>query len=217
MGAGEQNPGGSVHDGMNRTKSLSALGLGLALTLALSVHAQNSMGDGTPPAPTTATSSATAMPASPDEMDSGGKIHRGDKGFILAVAEGSNQEIALSQLAATNAARQDVKDFALMMIRDHGLLNAQLADLAGSKGVEIAEAVAKGGKKGVKGLGKKQGADFDEAYVKAMVKGHDTTLAAFKKESDMGKDADVQAFASRNLPTIQLHDDHAHRLADAAK
>jgi putative membrane protein len=206
---------------MNRTQSLSALGLGLALTVTLSVRAQSAMGDATPPAPTTATSSTmpsdTALPASADEMDANGKIHHGDKGFILAVAEGSNQEIALSQLAATNAASQEVKDFALMMIRDHGLLNAQLADLASSKGVDIADAVAKGEKKGVKGLGKKQGADFDQAYAKDMVKGHDATLAAFKKESDKGKDADVQAFASKNLPTIQLHDDHAHRLADMAK
>ncbi len=206
---------------MNRTQSLSALGLGLALTALPSLRAQNSMGDGTPPAPTTATSSAmpsdTAAPASADEMDANGKIHHGDKGFVLAVAEGSNQEIALSQLAATNASRQDVKDFALMMIRDHGMLNAQLADLAASKGVDITDAAAKGEKKGVKALAKKQGADFDEAYVKDMVKGHDATLEAFKKEADKGKDADVQAFASKNLPTIQQHDDHAHSLADQLK
>ena len=206
---------------MNRTQSLSALGLGLALTALPSVRAQNSMGDSPPPAPTTATSSSmpsdTAAPASADELDTNGKIHHGDKSFVLAVAEGSNQEVALSQLAASNASRQDVKDFAQMMIRDHGLLNAQLADLAASKGVDIADAAAKGGKKGVKGLGKKQGADFDEAYLKDMVKGHDATLEAFKKEIAKGKDADVQAFASKNLPTIQQHDDHAHSLADVTK
>jgi putative membrane protein len=205
---------------MNCTKSLSALGLGLALIAIPSVRAQNSMGDGTPPAPTTATSSNmpsdTSAPAT-DEMDANGKIHHGDKGFILAVAEGSNQEVALSQLAATNAGSQDVKDFALMMIRDHGMLNAQLADLATSKGVDITSAVAKGQKKGVASLEKKQGADFDKAYLKNMVKGHDATVEAFKKEADKGKDADVQAFASKNLPTIQQHDDHAHSLADMTK
>jgi putative membrane protein len=204
------------------TKSLPALGFGLALILTASARAQ-ATSDGTPPAPTTATSSnlpspdmSTPASSTGMDMDANGKIHHGDKEFILAVAEGSNQEIALSQLATTNADRQDVKDFAQMMIRDHGLLNAQLADLAASKGVDIADAVAKGQKKGVESLAKKQGADFDKAYLRDMVSGHDKTLKAFTKESDKGKDADVRAFASKNLPTIQMHDDHAHGLQQGA-
>jgi putative membrane protein len=201
-------------------KSLSALGLGLALTAALSARAQTTA-DGTPPAPTTATSSAmptpdASSPAATADMSDNGKVPHGDKAFILDVAEGSNQEVALSQLAATNAGSQDVKDFALMMIRDHGMLNAQLADLATSKGVDISDAVAKGQKKGVAGLEKKQGADFDKAYLHDMVEGHDKTVKAFTKESAKGKDADVQAFATKNLPTIQMHDDHAHSLAQAS-
>jgi putative membrane protein len=176
-------------------KFLSALGFGLAL--AVSSQAQ-----------TTATGTGG---------DAAGAIPHSDKSFVLAVAEGSNQEVALSQLAAMNSLRQDVKDFAQMMIRDHGMLNTQLAELAARKGVDIADAVAKGQKKGVDSLAKKQGADFDEAYLQDMVEGHDATLKAFTKEANKGKDADVQAFASKNLPTIQMHDDHAHSLQQAAK
>ena len=103
------------------------------------------------------------------------------------MAEGSNQEVALSELAAVNASRQDVKDFAQMMIRDHGMLNSQLADLASRKGVDIADAVAKGQKKGVESLEKKQGADFDQAYLKDMVSGHDATLKAFHQGGRQGE------------------------------
>ncbi len=151
-----------------------------------------------------------------DDAAMEGNITHGDKAFILAVAEGSNQEVALSELAVANAASQDVKNFAQMMLHDHGVLNADLAELASRKGVDIAAAVAKGQKKGVKSLGKKQGADFDKAYLKDMVSGHDATVKAFQKESEKGKDADIQAFATKNLPTIQMHDDHAHSLAQAA-
>jgi len=177
------------------------------------------MSDGTPPAPTTATgpgmSSASGMPAVAADPSASGSLAHGDKSFVLAVAEGSHQEVALSLLAATNAGSQDVKDFAQMMIRDHGVLNTRLADLASRKGVDIVAAVAKGEKKGVASLAKKQGADFDKAYLKDMVEGHDGTLQAFKKEIDKGKDADVQGFASMNLATIQGHDDRAHSLSDA--
>jgi putative membrane protein len=200
-------------------QSLSALGLGLALTLALSARAQMN-GDATPPAPTTATSSTmptdSAPSASASDAGAASGLAHGDRNFLLAVAEGSNQEIALSQLAALNSSRQDVKDFAQMMIHDHGALNAELAELASHKGVDIADAVAKGQKKGVDSLAKKQGADFDQAYLKDMVEGHDATLKAFKKMAEKAKDADVQAFATKNLPTIQLHDDHAHSLQQAA-
>jgi putative membrane protein len=200
-------------------KSLSALGLGLALTVTLSARAQMS-GDGTPPAPTTATSSDMptdpAPPANANDDAMEGKITHGEKSFILAVAEGSNQEVALSELAVTNASSQDVKDFAQMMLKDHAVINAQLAELAASKGVDISAAVAKGQKKGVKSLGKKQGADFDKAYLKDMVSGHDATLKAFKKEAEKAKDLDVRNFASNNVGTIQMHDDRAHSLAQAA-
>ena len=175
-------------------------------------------GDGTPPAPTTATSlghgpspdTSVARDLRPMRATQRQGPPRRQRGFVLAVAEGSNQEVALSQLAVTNASSQQVKDFAQMMIRDHGLLNAQLGDLASSKGIDITEAVAKGQKKGVASLEKKQGADFDKAYLKEMVEGHDKTVKAFTKESEKGKDADIQAFATKNLPTIQMHDDHAH-------
>jgi putative membrane protein len=184
-------------------KSLSVLGL--ALAVAVTVRAQVPSDALPPPAPSSMDDSA---------MD--GKITHGEKSFLLAVAEGSNQEIALSQLALTNASSQAVKDFAQMMLHDHAMLNAQLNDLAASKGVDLTDAVAKGMKKGVKRLEKKQGADFDEAYLKDMVSGHDATLKAFAKQAEKAKDPDIQAFASKNLPTIQMHDDHAHSLAQAS-
>ena len=141
-------------------KSLSALGLGLALSFTASARAQMNS-DATPPAPTTATSSNMPsdqpLPANANDDAMEGKITHGDKSFILAVAEGSNQEVALSELAVTNASSQDVKDFAQKMLKDHGDLNAQLTELANHKGVDITDAVAKGQKKGVKSLAKKQG------------------------------------------------------------
>jgi len=108
-----------------------------------------------------------------------------------------------------------VKDFAQQMIRDHGALNGQLADLASRKAIDISDAVAKGQKKGVEALSKKMGADFDRAYLKDMVKCHDETLKAFKKEAEKGKDADIQGFANANLATIEQHDTHAHSLEQA--
>jgi putative membrane protein len=138
-----------------------------------------------------------------------------DKAFVVAVAEGSTNEIALSQLAADHSSRDDVKAFAQMMITDHSRLNAMLTDLAALKGVGVDQAVMKGRSDHVAGLAKKNGAAFDAAYIKAMVKSHADTEAAFRHEADKGQDVDVVAFAGQNLPTISEHLAHAKMLAAA--
>jgi putative membrane protein len=195
-------------------QSLAALGLGLALTFALTARAQTQMTDDkAAPATSDATMSGPTTTASTAEA--AGMVPHGDKAFVLAVAEGSNQEVALSQLAVSQASSQEVKDFAQQMITDHSALNARLADLAARKGIDLTEAVAKGRQQGVEALAKKMGTDFDQAYIKDMVKGHDGTVKGFKKEVAKGKDTDIQAFATANVAMIEQHDAHAHRLAQA--
>lgn len=54
-------------------------------------------------------------------------------------------------------------------------------------------------------LSKLNGAAFDRAYAKAMVKDHETDVAAFQKEANAGKDDSLKSFASETLPTLQDH------------
>jgi putative membrane protein len=53
------------------------------------------------------------------------------------------------------------------------------------------------------------GADFDKAYVKKMIAGHEDTSAAFEKESTEGKDPDVVALANKYLSVVNSHLEHA--------
>ena len=46
---------------------------------------------------------------------------------------------------------------------------------------------------------------FDQAYIKAMVKGHEDTAALLKKEMTSGQDEDAKAFAKSVLPTVESH------------
>jgi putative membrane protein len=153
--------------------------------------------------------------SAPASVTPAASLSKGDTAFVLAVAEGSTNEIALSQLAADHSSRDDVKAFARMMITDHTRLNAMLTDVAARKGVALDQAVMKGQTDHVAGLAKKSGAAFDAAYIKAMVKSHADTEAAFKHEADKGQDSDVMAFAGQNLPTISEHLAHAKMLAAA--
>ena len=58
-------------------------------------------------------------------------------------------------------------------------------------------------------LAAKKGADFDKAYINAMIDDHQEDIDEFKKESTDGKDADLKTWATNKLPTLQGHLDMA--------
>jgi putative membrane protein len=172
------------------------------LPLALVLPAQAQMGnDASAPA------TSTNAPAATSDLPSGNQdlVKHSDRSFVVKIAEGSTNEVALSRLADTHASSDDVKAFAQMMVNDHTKLNTQLSTLAASKGIDIQEAVEKGQKKGYESLDKKSAADFDKAYIKDMVKGHKETADLLKTEAADSKDSDLAQFATQTLPTVLDH------------
>jgi putative membrane protein len=54
-------------------------------------------------------------------------------------------------------------------------------------------------------LSKLRGAEFDRAYIDAMVKDHKEDVAHFEAMSRDGSDPDLKAWASKTLPTLKEH------------
>ena len=50
-----------------------------------------------------------------------------------------------------------------------------------------------------------QGADFDKAYMRIMVDAHEEDVDEFEDETTDARDADIRAFTTRMLPTLQMH------------
>jgi putative membrane protein len=60
------------------------------------------------------------------------------------------------------------------------------------------------------------GAKFDQRYSETMgVAAHRDTIALFQKASTNAKDAEVKAFATKTLPTLQHHLEMARKLPGA--
>lgn len=64
---------------------------------------------------------------------------------------------------------------------------------------------------------KKTGADFDKAYVSAMVDGHKSTLKLLEDESRDGNDADLKSFAAKTAPIVQSHLVMINKINDSMK
>jgi putative membrane protein len=136
------------------------------------------------------------------------KLASKDEKFITNAATGGEMEVALGKVAATKAQSDEVKKFGQTMVDDHSKANMELKDLAKTKNVDLTKAEDKATKQETKeetSLGKKEGADFDKAYMDMMVKDHKKDVKDFEDAANGAKDADVKAWASKTLPTLQHH------------
>jgi putative membrane protein len=151
------------------------------------------------PKPTTQ-APATAAPQPAERSKS-----TADEPFVKEVAMGGMAEVELGQLASDKGTNPRVKEFAQQMVTDHGKANDELKSIAGSKNISLPMALDAKHKATKERLAKLTGVAFDRAYINEMVTDHRAAAAAFKRESQSGKDPEIKAFAAKTLPTVEGH------------
>ena len=140
-----------------------------------------------------------------------------DTEFAVDAADGGMIEVKLAELAKTNGSSKTVKDFADMMIKDHGKANEELKALAQQKNITLPMSVSEDKQKDYDDLAKKKGKDFDKAYAAYMVDDHKEDIEDFEKAAKDGKDPEVKAWAAGKVPTLQHHLEMAQAMKDATK
>src|ERR1039457_6599486 len=131
------------------------------------------------------------------------KLSMADESFILAAAQGGTTEVKLGELAAQKGARDDVKAFGQMMVKDHTAINDDLKALAAQKGVTLPDSLDAKHQGMVDKMAALTGSEFDTAYVADMVKDHRMDAKEFKAESAKTKDADIKAFVDKSIPIVE--------------
>jgi len=140
-----------------------------------------------------------------------------DAQFAVTAANDGMAEVALAKLALQKTANLKIKDFANMMVTDHSKANDELMALAKSKNITLPATVSDDKQKEADDLSKKSGADFDKAYVDKMVDGHKKAVDLFDGESKNGTDPDLKGFATKTLPTLQMHLTHIQDIQNGMK
>jgi putative membrane protein len=129
-----------------------------------------------------------------------------DKDFVHKALQGGSAEVELGQLAAQKAQSDDVKQFARKMVEDHSQLADQvMKPLAKQLGVAEPNGLSKKDKTLKASLEKLSGAEFDQAYIKAMLKDHKEDLKDFKEEASMSQDPSVKKAAEQGETVISQH------------
>ena len=160
-------------------------------------------------------------PAKPPSDKGDQVVTGGDLAFMNAAAPGGMAEVEMGRLAAKQAESNEVKQFAARMIADHTKAGDELKQLAQQKKVMLPPEVSPAHKETMAKLSKLNGAEFDRAYVMAMVADHEKDVTAFAATAKGAVDADLKAYAAKTLPTLEVHlqmiRDIAAKMGDKAK
>ncbi|PTR34938.1 putative membrane protein [Luteibacter sp. OK325] len=129
-----------------------------------------------------------------------------DAGFVTNASGAGAAEIEAGQLAETNAGSDKVKAFARQIVADHTKAGEELKSLAaGDRGYALADSPPPASQKDINALKMLNGAAFDKEFAKVMVADHQKAVAMFEVEAEKGSNKELQAFATKTLPTLKEH------------
>lgn len=140
-----------------------------------------------------------------------------DEDFVKMASGAGLAEVNFGKLALEQTSNADVKAFAQHMIDDHTKINEELLKVSNKDNFTPAAQMDAKDREMFTKLSNMKGADFDRPYVQSQLAAHKGAVALFQSEAKDGKNADLKAFAEKNLPILQHHLDMAEKLAGNEK
>lgn len=127
--------------------------------------------------------------------------------FVVDAAAGNYAEIKLAQLAIQKSTSKDIQAMAKSLEADHTAALDELKTLAASKAINIPTEEPDKTKELITDLSDDKPADFDKAWVKALMDKHEKTISSYEKELNDSKDEALKAWITKVLPIIRSHHD----------
>ncbi len=150
---------------------------------------------------------STSKNTDPKVMATSATLAGDDKTFAEKAIRGGQFEIECSRVALDKATSGKIRDFANMMIADHGQANQELESLAQKKGLSVPSTPDSSAQSKLDELRQLDGEAFDTRYREMQIDAHDEAIRLFRKASNEAQDQDLRAFATKTLPTLQKHRD----------
>lgn len=136
-----------------------------------------------------------------------------DSAYIREAASMNLAEVRLGEIAEQRASNAAVKDFAKQMVTAHGTAGAQWSSLASQNRLPTSVALNSLQQQSADRLSKLSGADFDRAYMQAMVDDHQQAAGTLQRIGAGAQSAEVKQLAARGLETTQQHLTRAQEVA----
>lgn len=142
--------------------------------------------------------------AGAEESTAPGQLSSQDTKFVQEATQGGKMEVEMGQMASEKSKNPMVREYGEQMTQDHQKANDELSQMLKEKGISapMSETTDTKMMDKLQGL---EGADFDSAYMKHMVKDHKADISDFKEEVKDGSDPDLKHWAAQTLPTLEKH------------
>ena len=147
-------------------------------------------------------SNSTGMPTDPIAPTQGSYS---DQAFVKSALENSAAEQQLGQLAQQKSPSEDVKKYAVEMVRIHTQLDEQIKPIAKHLGVSEPKGPSKKEKQEIAKLEAMSGPQFDEEYIRVMVKDHQQVVKDFKNQAEITQDPNVKQAAQSDATVFEQH------------
>ncbi|MFC4638894.1 DUF4142 domain-containing protein [Deinococcus hohokamensis] len=126
--------------------------------------------------------------------------------LFMEVATMSNlAEISTSRLALQRSSNAAVRAYAQRMITEHTKAQAELNQIAASKGVKLTDKPGADQRLQANKLSTLSGAAFDRMYKMVQVQGHQMTLDLIVMYRTIGRDQAALAYAAKMQPAVAMH------------
>jgi len=136
-----------------------------------------------------------------------------DKQFLRTLAIADMTEANLAEMARDKATKPPVKDFAQTVVKDQTDEYGQLSMLAGKTGESIPKGINTGKNPTVRTLMHMKGDSFDHAFLRDEIADQQRIVSALQRESSHGENADIKAWAGKELSVRQQELQQAQSLA----
>ncbi len=135
--------------------------------------------------------------------------------FITEAAASDMFEIETGRLAQERATRAEVKQFARMMVEDHGRSSAELKKLAGglTPAVTPPTGLPAPLQTRLDALRAADGAAFDRLYLEQQAAAHDNALALHRAYAERGDNDALRSFADRTAGVVERHREQVRTLS----
>ncbi|MGC1463235.1 MAG: DUF4142 domain-containing protein [Terracidiphilus sp.] len=155
----------------------------------------------------------------PDEgrpgINQGNSPSMADQAFVRTVMESDAAEVKLGQLAEQKSASDDVKQLGQKMVENRTRLDSQLTPIAKKLDVSQPKGPSKKDKELIAKLEGLSGTQFDQEYIRAVVKGHEKDVKEFETAAQSAQDPNVQQTAKMDAPVIEQHLQAVKQIAQA--
>ena len=143
-----------------------------------------------------------------------------DANVVDALTVANQGEVDYSQIGAEKATNPSVKQFAQLMVKDHGAMLDAVKSLTSKLNVSPAandkvNDLQKENQKDITDLnGKTVGKDFDKEFMEEQVDMHQETLDLLNDLDGKTTNADLKAAIAEAKPKVQAHLDQAQAIKD---